>query len=373
MSEPFRSLPPSDDPARRGDRPAVARLHVIGPDTPRPRSGTVLVVDDESGVAAEIADALHRAGYVAEVAAGGEAALARFGERRFDVLLADIHLPRLRGDVLQRIARECDPDLAVLLMTSDDEAPVAVACLRDGVADTLTKPCSLDDVVARVDKALERRRLVLENRGYQHALEERVSEQADRLARTLQGSLEALITALEAKDRHTRNHSNRVAELSSQLAQALAPDDAAFVERVRVAALFHDIGKIGVPEYILHKPAPLTPQEMQEVERHVGIGVTILEPLLDAETIAMVRHHHERLDGGGYPDGLRGKAIPLGARIVAVADAWDAMTSSRPYRPAMPRGQVWSILRAGAETQWDPAVVNAFLSLTLPLPQRLAA
>lgn len=355
----------------------AARLHLHRSDPASgaadTRPGAVLVVDDETAPADALAQALRGAGHDAETVSGGEAALARLAERRFDAMVTDIHMPRLRGDVLLRLARECDPDLAVLLSADPDTARRASQCLREGAFDVLAKPFDLDDALARVDRALEHRRLVLENRGHRHSLEARVAEQAEGMARTLQGSLEALITALEAKDRHTRNHSARVAEMSSLLAQSLAPDDLPFLRRVRVAALFHDIGKIGVPEYILHKTSPLSPEEMREVERHVLCGVTILSPLLDPETVAMVRHHHERIDGRGYPDAIGGDAIPLGARIVAVADAWDAMTSSRPYRPAMPRDRVWGILRAGAGIQWDAQVVDAFLARALPQPQRLAA
>ena len=344
-------------------------------DAPPPslRLGSALLVDSDVAAAQTLARALRRAGHAAEVVGGGEAALARLAERRFDLLVTAIPMPRLRGDVLLRLARECDPDLAVLMAADAGSARRAVECLREGAWDTLTKPYDPREALVRIDRALEHRRLVLENRGHRHALEARLAEQADGLARTLQGSLEALITALEAKDRHTRNHSTRVAETSSLLAQALRPDDDVFLRRVRVAALFHDIGKIGVPEAILHKPGPLNAQEMQAVERHVAHGVTILAPLLDPETVAMVRHHHERIDGGGYPDGLSGEAIPWGARIVAVADAWDAMTSWRPYRPSMSRERVWGILRAGAGTQWDPQVVDAFLARSLPQAQRLAA
>lgn len=375
MSTPTETTPTSA--GIRIESAPAARLHLhrsdADPGAADSRPGAILVVDDETAPADALAQALRGAGHDAETVSGGEAALARLAERRFDAMVTDIHMPRLRGDVLLRLARECDPDLAVLLSADPDTARRASQCLREGAFDVLAKPFDLDDALARVDRALEHRRLVLENRGHRHSLEARVAEQAEGMARTLQGSLEALITALEAKDRHTRNHSARVAEMSSLLAQSLAPDDLPFLRRVRVAALFHDIGKIGVPEYILHKTSPLSPEEMREVERHVLCGVTILSPLLDPETVAMVRHHHERIDGRGYPDAIGGDAIPLGARIVAVADAWDAMTSSRPYRPAMPRDRVWGILRAGAGIQWDAQVVDAFLARALPQPQRLAA
>lgn len=197
----------------------------------------------------------------------------------------------------------------------------------------------------------------------------RVSEESrplqvdEALRQPLRESLEALIHALEAKDLHTRFHSVRVARRAGALAAHLAPDNPPFVERVRLAALFHDIGKLGLPEALLNKPGALTSGEAQYIRSHVEMGVTLLEPLLDAETIAMVRSHHEFWNGEGYPAGLAGEAIPLGARIVSVADAYDAMASHRPYRSALSPRQIERILREGAGVQWDPAVVAALREL----------
>jgi HD-GYP domain-containing protein (c-di-GMP phosphodiesterase class II) len=191
--------------------------------------------------------------------------------------------------------------------------------------------------------------------------------------RPLHGSLEALISALEAKDPYTRDHSHRVCATALSLASQIAPGDPVFQERIRVASLFHDIGKIGVPEAVLNKPGALDPDEWAAVQRHVLCGVSILRPIVDDATLAMVRHHHERWDGKGYPDGVAGKDIPLGARIIAVADSWDAMTSARPYRPSMPRQKVWEILRDGAGKQWDPEIVPVFLRSVGTAQPRLAA
>lgn len=191
--------------------------------------------------------------------------------------------------------------------------------------------------------------------------------------RPLHGSLEALISALEAKDPYTRDHSHRVCATALNLASQIAPGDPLFQERIRVASLFHDIGKIGVPEAVLNKPGALDPDEWAAVQRHVLCGVSILRPIVDDATLAMVRHHHERWDGKGYPDGVARKDIPLGARIIAVADSWDAMTSARPYRPSMQRQKVWEILRDGAGKQWDPEIVPIFLKTVGTAQPRLAA
>jgi response regulator RpfG family c-di-GMP phosphodiesterase len=323
----------------------------------------ILVVDDEDAVASVLARGLTYAGYEVMTANDGLDALERLSARHFDVLLTDIHMPRLRGDEMQRIARERDPELAVLMITAAEDVSGAVACLKDGVFDYLTKPFDLADVVVRVGKAVERQQLVRENNDYRRNLEQKVIVQAERLRTMMQASLEALIYALEAKDPTTRNHSNRVSELATLLAVALRPDDETFATQVNVAALFHDIGKIGVPEAVLNKPGPLTEDEMEQVRRHPVIGETILSPLLDADTIAMVRSHHEQWNGRGYPDGRMGEDIPFGGRIIAVADAYDAMSSARPYRREILRPVVLDILRRGADSQWDGRVVEALLQL----------
>ena len=351
---------------------STERYHPLSTLTLNPYSGeeetpqakpSVLVVDDEAAVAMVLSRGLTYAGYDAVVAGSGQEALDRLAEKSFDVLLTDIHMPRLRGDELQRIARERDPDLTVLLITAANETASAIECLKDGVYDYLLKPFDLADVVVRVGNALERRRLVRENRDYQCNLERRIAEQTQRLRRTMQGSLETLIVALEAKDPNTRNHSVRVSALATQIAQRLQPENTELAARVRIAALFHDIGKIGIPESIIRKAADLTEDERETVRQHTIIGETILSPLLEKDIIAMVRSHHEQIDGNGYPDKLSGDDIPLGGRIIAVADAYDAMTSPRPYRSQIPLAHVLEVFRKGAGKQWDVGATGVLLRI----------
>jgi putative two-component system response regulator len=327
---------------------------------------SVLVVDDEVELARVVARGLTHAGYQVSVAHDGREALALLAERRFDLLLTDINMPQMTGIELQQIARGKDPDLAVILITAAQDTRDAVESMREGVFDYVVKPAPLADMTVRVQKALERRRLVLENRDYQLNLERRVAEQADRIRQMSMKALETLSHALEAKDENTRNHSVRVADLVTALAGSLAPGNTAFKMKLRLAALLHDIGKIGIPEAILNKPGRLEPEEYAQIQRHPVVGDTILRPMLgeDADIMAVVRNHHERWDGQGYPDRLAGEDTPLGARIAAVADAYDAMTSARPYRAGMTPEEALQILREGAGTQWDPAVVAAAVELS---------
>jgi putative nucleotidyltransferase with HDIG domain len=271
----------------------------------------------------------------------------------------------MAGDELQRRAMEVDPTLAVLVITAASDVTRAVECLKSGAFDYILKPFDLEDVTIRVEKALERRRLGLlardleaENEAYRRLLEARVHEQAEQLRTMFGRALRSLAQALEAKDPHTQNHSGRVAGIALLLAYELRPGHPEFLRSLVTAALLHDIGKIGVPEQILTSPGRLSAEEFEAVKKHPEIGETILRPIYGDETILrVVRHHHESMDGRGYPDGLTGEAIPLAARIVAVADAYDAMTSARSYRPAMPRQDALDILVQGAGVQWDAEVV----------------
>lgn len=187
------------------------------------------------------------------------------------------------------------------------------------------------------------------------------------------GTLEALSASIDAKDPYTRGHSERVSHLASRLAQA-AGLDVDQVERMRIAGLVHDIGKIGVPESVLCKTGRLTRSEYEQMKRHPEIGYHILKdiPLMD-DLLPAVLHHHERYDGNGYPHGLRGEHIPMSARIVCVVDSFDAMSSNRTYRTAMTREEIMAELRANAGSQFDPELVEAFVSLDLSRYDELVA
>jgi HD-GYP domain-containing protein (c-di-GMP phosphodiesterase class II) len=227
--------------------------------------------------------------------------------------------------------------------------------------DYLTKPFNLEEGRARVGQALDRRRLVIENREYRERLEYKVAAQARRLEELFLASIQSLAEALEVKDPYTRGHSVRVSQYATVVARSLGLD-AEMLRQIELGGHVHDIGKIGVREPVLNKPGPLTPEEYAHIMTHPVVGWRILSPLL-AETPAalnIVRSHHERFDGRGVPDGLRGAAIPLEARIAAVADSLDAMTSGRPYRPAIPGwAEAIDEIRRHSGTQFDPEVVDA--------------
>lgn len=318
-----------------------------------------LVVDDDAGVRGLLARVLADAGWVAESARDAAAALEALARRPFDLVTVDLRLPGMQGRELAAAIAERWPDAAVVIATGVADVATAVECLRDGAYDYLTKPFDVEDVVLRTRRVLERRRLLLESRRQREGLEARVKLETETARRLFLGAINSLSSALEAKDLYTRGHSERVSRIAVEIAGELG-SASDLVGRVRLAGRLHDIGKIGVRESVLLKPGPLTREEYRHVQAHATLGERILAPvLLDTELVRIVRHHHEWYGGGGYPDGLRGSAIPLGARVLAVADAFDALTSDRPYRARMKPPQALTVLRNGAGEQWQPTLVEA--------------
>ncbi|HWP36954.1 MAG TPA: HD domain-containing phosphohydrolase [Gemmatimonadales bacterium] len=336
-----------------------------------------LVVDDEAGLRSVLVRTLESAGYPCEQAGSGTEALALLERGTFALVLSDIRMPGMDGVGLLRAVQQRWPDTAVVMLTAVAEVETAVACLRTGAFDYIAKPFQVDEVLARVAQALEKRQLVLDNRQYQLHLADMVRQQAVRIEELFLEGVQTLVHALEAKDPYTQGHSARVAAYAGAIGRALGlpePD----LQVLELGAELHDIGKIGVRESVLRKEGRLTRDEYEHIMSHTVIGARILDPLLkhEPQAIAIVRSHHERLDGSGLPDGLRGEQIPLMARIVTVADSFDAMTSSRPYRPALPVEHALTELLTRSGDQFDPAVVAAFNqakaalnALPLPTPQ----
>ncbi|HEU4989112.1 MAG: response regulator [Gemmatimonadota bacterium] len=320
-----------------------------------------LIVDDEAPLRQVLMHLMRGDGFACAEAANGRDALDYLESHRVTLLISDLRMPQVDGIELLREVRTRYPDTAVVMITAVADVDVAVKCLAIGAMDYLTKPFHLEEVRARVAQALERRRLVLENRDYQERLEERVQAQSRRLEELFLTGIQSLAEALEVKDPYTRGHSIRVSHYASAIARALRLDDE-MIYQVELGGHVHDLGKIGVREEVLNKRGRLTPEEYEHIMIHPVVGWRILAPLLGDAPIALniVRSHHERMDGRGVPDQLRGRAIPLEARIAAAADAIDAMTSGRPYRSAelTLEGAVEE-LRKNAGNQFDPDVVEA--------------
>ncbi len=329
----------------------------------REKKDRILIVDDEAPIRRLLLHKLSKEGYQCLEAGSVEGAREILRSGSIGLVILDIKMPGRSGsEFLPEIGGQY-PDTAVIMATASDGAATAINSMKQGAYDYLIKPFNLDEVVMSVERALERRRLRLENRDYQLNLEKKVAEQTVKIRESFLGSLKALVMALEAKDSYTSGHSRRVAEVSVMIARELgmSPED---IERISVAGLIHDIGKIGVKESILNKPGGLTVDEYKHIQRHSEVGTHILTAVIeDNQILEAVAHHHEQYDGSGYPDGLGKEQIPLGARILAVADAFDAMTSARPYREAMNVKTTCAKIRSSIGNQFDPDIAEALLRI----------
>ncbi|MFC1964879.1 HD domain-containing phosphohydrolase [Chloroflexota bacterium] len=322
----------------------------------------ILVIDDEDVVRKLLCYRLSYEGSQCQEAGSADQAAEELNNGPVDLVILDIEMPGKSGvELLPEIIANY-PDTVVLMAATGKDIRAAIQCIRQGAYDYITKPFDLDSVALHVGIALEKRRLKLQNRDYQQHLEQKVATQAKKIRNSFLNSITALAYALEVRDKYTSGHSHRVSEISIVVANELGISQDR-VDTIKLAGLIHDIGKIGVRESILNKPGKLTAEEYQQIKYHCEEGEHILIPIVeDDEILKMVRNHHERYDGNGYPDHLKGEQIPLGARILAVSDAYDAMTSLRPYRKLMSPEEASIEIEHCISSQFDPDIADAFLT-----------
>ena len=322
---------------------------------------SILIVDDEEAIRRLLHQKLSDEGYQCLEAVNAEQALEKLVSNAISLVILDVRMPGKSGIELLPEIKASYPSTVVIMATATTDTNIAIQCMKLGAYDYITKPFNLDEFTISIGRALEKRRLELENKEYQQHLEDKVAEQTGRIRASFLNAIRALAYALEAKDKYTSGHSQRVADISATIAKEVGLSGES-VDRIVLAGLVHDIGKIGVTESILNKPERLTNDESRHVQKHPGIGERILAPIADDEEILrLVRSHHERYNGSGYPDGLKDTQIPLGARILAIADAYEAMTSERPYRKAMNAKAASTEIERGKGTHFDPGVADAFL------------
>jgi putative two-component system response regulator len=340
----------------------------------------ILIVDDEMRVREILSRKLTDDGYNCLTAPDGNVALKILKADQVELVLLDVMMPGKAGPEVLKEIKSRYPDTAVIMVTAIADVQTAIGLMRLGAYDYIIKPVELNVLSVSLERALEKRNLIIENRDYQLHLEKRVEEQTKKIRQSFLNSTTSLAYALEAKDKYTHGHSERVTEIAVEVAREMAAPKY-MLEKVKLAGLLHDVGKIGVSEFILNKPGKLTDDEFELVKAHCEVGERILSPIVeDKEILEMVRHHHERFDGKGYPDGLSGEQMTKGADIIvvaeaytnilsqgamalAVADAYDAMTSDRPYRPAMSHEAACSELVSGKGKQFAPIIVDTFMSL----------
>ncbi len=327
-------------------------LDVSDPLDSRTTVTTTLVVDDEESVRTHLVRFLTSIGHEVVLARTGAEALTEVRRRKLTCILLDVRLPDTSGLDLAPSLLELEPHAAILMLTGVNDAKTAALCMQRGAVDYLVKPVEPHDLERAISRALSRRREMIEQAQTQAWLKGEIVQrgaelQRERgnLERISVATLEALVNALEAKDPYLRGHSARVADFSAMVAAELGMPDTQ-VDLVRTAGRLHDIGKIGIRESILNKRGPLTQDEFNHVKTHVVIGAQILAPLTHLrEVVSFVRSHHERADGTGYPDGLDINAIPVGARIIAAAEVYDALTTARPYQEKMTPEEAVSRMR----------------------------
>ena len=315
----------------------------------------VLLVEDDPDQAEMLSVALGRDGYRVAAVRDARGALLRLTLEQFDAVICDVGLPGMRGDELLRHVRTWDNRLPFLMLTGETDVPTAVRAVQDGADEYLLKPATPNMVEKGLRHAIAQRA--------RHTEQQRVVAAAS-LAETkaFLAGVQALVNSLESKDQYTKNHSKKVAACAVLMAKALPGMTKPQLREIRLGALLHDIGKIAVPEHILHKNGPLTPEEWVVIKQHPLHSARIVEPLARAlpEVQRIVRHEHERWDGKGYPDGIAGTDIPLGSRLIMIADTYDAVCSRRAYRDAQPREIALEVMREGAGTQFDPGLVPVF-------------
>jgi len=338
--------------------------------TAHPGIVTVLVVDDEEPIRNALRKFLKQQQFEVYTAGSADEALQQLRLHKVALMLSDIRMPGTSGVDLVPQALEIEPELAILMLTAVNDATSAALCMQRGAMDYLTKPIELADLGRAVHRALKRREMLLESRQLNQWLKEEVTtrtaelqRERNRLERVSTATLEALVNALEAKDPYLRGHSARVADLSANIATEMGFSEED-VARVRMAGRLHDLGKIGTRDAVVNKEGPLTADEFEHVKQHVIIGAQILAPLVHlGDIVAMVKSHHERFDGTGYPDGLRGEEVPLGGRVIAAAEVYDALTTSRPYQEKMTPEQAVERMADLSGTVLDPKVYEALVRI----------
>jgi putative two-component system response regulator len=308
----------------------------------------VLVVDDMEAMRLALVKCLHMNGYEVMAASSGGEALELLRTQRFDLLLTDQTMPGLSGLELTDAVSRMHPDMPIVVLTGHTDVELAKDSLQRGASDFVTKPVNIRELPILIERNLTRRRL-------------EVARLRERGAQVLFEAIKALASAVDAKDPYTARHSRRVTRLSLLLADAiqLSSEERYMLE---LSAWMHDVGKIGVPDSILTKPAPLTHEEVAVMKEHSAKGGEIVGEIEELGRVAdVIRHHHERVDGLGYPDGLRGAAIPLASRIILIADSFEAMVADRSYRRSLGREAAIRELQEHSGTQFDQSLTQAFI------------
>ncbi len=326
-----------------------------------PAAVSLLVVDDEEMMRELVSERLRIEGYNVEEADNGMDALEKLKSQKYNLLLTDINMPVLNGlQLLKKI--ENVKNLAMVVMSGQGDLETAVYAMKLGASDYITKPINFRILIHTIEGALKTKMMEQALIDYQENLESRIEEQTKIINDFYLRSVHSLVKAIEAKDEYTRGHSERVTIYSLEIGKMIS--DETDLEKLRIAGILHDLGKIGVPESVLNKPGKLTKEEFEMVRKHPQNGVQILEPIeFLKDVFPIILHHHEKYDGTGYPSGLFRGNIPLESRVLAIADTFDAMTSTRAYRKALSTDEALAEIKRCKGTQFDPRLADIFIKI----------
>lgn len=325
----------------------------------------ILIVDDNIEINDFLEVTLSAFGYEIILACDGIEGLEKAESDSPDLILTDLDMPRMNGIELCKAVKLKYPGkfIPIIVMTANTDPSVLVKSIESGADEFVSKPFDIIELRARIKAMVRIKILEDELTALNRNLEQKVREKTKKIQEMYMETVKSLAKALDVKDHYTKSHSENVTKYSIEIARSLClPQEE--IKSIEIAAQLHDLGKIGISDYILNKKEKLTDTEWQEIKQHSLRSAQILEPLESLNgLVEIVKQHHEKLDGSGYPDGKAGSDIKLGAKILAVADAYDAMTSDRSYRNAFPKEKAIAELKKCSGTQFDPAVVNAFLKV----------
>ena len=321
---------------------------------------SILLVDDEEAIRSILAKGLEMRGYLCDEAENGEQALTKLQVNPSDLVILDINMPgRLGSEVLPEMTSRF-PETAVIMASGVTDNKVIAQCIKDGAQDYISKPFRFEQVLQSVNGTLDKRRVALEIQRYFQDMGKKTDKQLEP-RRLFLGAIETLVNTLEACDSYTKGHSQGVAEIATVIGRQMKLSEEQ-LEDLHWAALLHDVGKIAVDPNILNKPGELTTSEYRHIMTHAVIGPSLVKPFVNDNVVQIISHHHDHYDGGGLDQAIRGKDIPLGARIVAVADAYQAMTSDRPYRRALSTLDAIEEMLWYSGSQFDPIIANILIT-----------
>ncbi|MFW2331686.1 MAG: HD domain-containing phosphohydrolase [Nitrospinota bacterium] len=330
----------------------------------------ILIIDDDKSILSILVKHLRLQGYQASTASDGSEGLAKFAVGRFDLILLDINMPNMDGLETLRRVKQADENISVLIMTGYGDMDIALDAIRFGAFDFIRKPFDLKYLNHVIANGIDRTQLLWERQIYTDQLLSRITTRTIELNKRQEKideffiqTISALANAMDAKDQYTIEHSRRVAEFSNQIGEEMGLS-ASSLKQLHVAAILHDIGKIGIPDEVLLKEGRLNDEEFAIIRSHPSKSANILVEIDDLYEVAMlVRYHHEHWDGSGYPVGLVGDEIPLGSQIITTADAFDAMTSTRPYRKGLTIDMAKEEIIRYSGTSFAPEVVKVLAKL----------